>query len=72
VASTLHQAVKFEWNHQEVIIHGDGSNPIYTNQTVPVVENRRKLGGETYHHVERVNAIEKEKWWSSKIEGILA
>ncbi|XP_070007593.1 uncharacterized protein [Nicotiana sylvestris] len=22
VASTLHQAMKFEWNHQEVIIHG--------------------------------------------------
>ncbi|XP_070054573.1 uncharacterized protein [Nicotiana tomentosiformis] len=31
VASTLHQVVKFEWNHQEVIIQGDGSNPIYTN-----------------------------------------
>ncbi|XP_070054832.1 uncharacterized protein [Nicotiana tomentosiformis] len=31
VASTLHRALKFEWNHQEVIIHGDGSNPIYTN-----------------------------------------
>ncbi|XP_070036743.1 uncharacterized protein [Nicotiana tomentosiformis] len=72
VASTLHQAVKFEWNHHEVIIHGDGSNPIYTNQTVPVVENRRKLGGETYHHIERVNAIEKDKWWSRKIESILA
>ncbi|XP_070021710.1 uncharacterized protein [Nicotiana sylvestris] len=39
VASTLQQVVKFEWNHQEVIIHGDESNPIYTNQTVPVVEN---------------------------------
>ncbi|XP_070013293.1 uncharacterized protein [Nicotiana sylvestris] len=65
VASTLHQAVKFEWNHQEVIIHGDGSNPIYTNQTVPVVENRRKLGGETYHRIERVNAIKKDKWWSA-------
>ncbi|XP_070007941.1 uncharacterized protein [Nicotiana sylvestris] len=23
IASTLHQEVKFEWNHQEVIIHGD-------------------------------------------------
>ncbi|XP_070046251.1 uncharacterized protein [Nicotiana tomentosiformis] len=31
VASTLHQAVKFEWNHQEVIIHGYGSILIYTN-----------------------------------------
>ncbi|XP_070040357.1 uncharacterized protein [Nicotiana tomentosiformis] len=31
VASTLHQAVKFKRNHQEVIIHGDKNNPIYTN-----------------------------------------
>ncbi|XP_070049814.1 uncharacterized protein [Nicotiana tomentosiformis] len=61
VASTLHQAMKFEWNHQEVIIHGDGSNPIYTNQTVPVIENRNKLGGETYHRIERVNSIEKDQ-----------
>ncbi|XP_070012694.1 uncharacterized protein [Nicotiana sylvestris] len=71
VASTLHQAVKFEWNHHEVIIHGDGSNPIYTNQIVPVVENRRKLGGETYHRSECINVIEKDKWWSNKIESIL-
>ncbi|XP_070002162.1 uncharacterized protein [Nicotiana sylvestris] len=28
VVSTLHQAVKFEWNHQEMIIHGDSRNPI--------------------------------------------
>ncbi|XP_070005639.1 uncharacterized protein [Nicotiana sylvestris] len=53
VASTLHQAVKFEWNHQEVIIHGDMSNPIYSRQTILAIEGRRKLGGETYHHIER-------------------
>ncbi|XP_070021942.1 uncharacterized protein [Nicotiana sylvestris] len=35
VASTLHQVVKFEWNHQEVIIHGDDNNPIYSCQTIP-------------------------------------
>ncbi|XP_070047132.1 uncharacterized protein [Nicotiana tomentosiformis] len=62
VASILHQAVKFEWNHQEVIIHGDESNPIYTNQTVPLIENSKKLGGETYHRIEHVNAIKKDKW----------
>ncbi|XP_070003042.1 uncharacterized protein [Nicotiana sylvestris] len=67
VASTLHQAMKFEWNYQEIIIHGDGSNPIYTSQTIPVIENRR-LGGETYHHIEHVNAVEKDKSWSNKIE----
>ncbi|XP_070040025.1 uncharacterized protein [Nicotiana tomentosiformis] len=65
------QDVKFEWNHQEVIIHGDGSNPIYTNQTVPVIENWKKLGGETYHRIERVSAIENERWWSNKKERIL-
>ncbi|XP_070037211.1 uncharacterized protein [Nicotiana tomentosiformis] len=54
---------------REVIIHGNGSNPIYTNQTIPFIE--RKLGRETYHRIERVNAIEKDKWWSNKIESIL-
>ncbi|XP_070011081.1 uncharacterized protein [Nicotiana sylvestris] len=72
VASTIQQAMKFKWNHQEVIIHGDESNPIYTNQTIPIIENKRRLGGETYHHIEHVNAVEKDKWWSNKIESILA
>ncbi|XP_070019498.1 uncharacterized protein [Nicotiana sylvestris] len=71
VASTLHQAVKFEWNHQEVIIHGDGSNPIYSRQTISMIEGRRRIGGETYHHIERVNAVDKNKWWDNKIESIL-
>ncbi|XP_070013296.1 uncharacterized protein [Nicotiana sylvestris] len=71
VASTLHQAVKFEWNHQEVIIHGDGINPIYSRQAIPMIGGRRKIGGETYHHIERVNAIDKDKWWDNKIESIL-
>ncbi|XP_070007472.1 uncharacterized protein [Nicotiana sylvestris] len=71
VASTLHQAVKFEWNHQEVIIHGDGSNPIYSRQAIPMIGGRRKISGETYHHIERVNAIDKDKWWDNKIESIL-
>ncbi|XP_070002320.1 uncharacterized protein [Nicotiana sylvestris] len=71
VASTLHQAVMFEWIHEEVIIHGDGINPIYSHQTIPSIEGSRKLGGETYHHIEQVNAIDKDKWWDNKIESIL-
>ncbi|XP_070017206.1 uncharacterized protein [Nicotiana sylvestris] len=71
VASTLHQVVKFEWNHKEVIIHSDGSNPIYSYQTILAIKGRRRLGGETYHHIERVNAIDKDKWWDNKIESIL-
>ncbi|XP_070002060.1 uncharacterized protein [Nicotiana sylvestris] len=71
VASTLHQVVKFEWNHQEVIIHGNSSNPIYSRQTIPTIEGRRKIGEETYHHIERVNAVDKGKWWDNKIESIL-
>ena len=68
VASTVHQAMKFEWNHQEVIIHEDGSNPICTSQTILLIKNRRWMGGETYHHIEHVNAVEKDKSWSNKIE----
>ncbi|XP_070017204.1 uncharacterized protein [Nicotiana sylvestris] len=71
VASTLHQAVKFEWNQREVIIDGDGSNPIYSRQAIPMIGGRRKIDGETYHHIERVNAIDKDKWWDNKIESIL-
>jgi len=61
VASTLHQGVKFGWNHPEVVIHDDGSNPIYSRRTVPAIGGSRKLGGETYHHIERVNTINKDK-----------
>ncbi|XP_070004087.1 uncharacterized protein [Nicotiana sylvestris] len=49
VASTLHQAVKFEWNHQEVIIYGDGSNHIYTSQTIPVIGNRKRYTWKEYN-----------------------
>ncbi|XP_070003356.1 uncharacterized protein [Nicotiana sylvestris] len=56
VASTLHQAV---------------NNPIYSRQTIPSIKGRKKLGGETYHRIERVNAVDKEKWWDNKIESIL-
>jgi len=52
VASTLHRALKFDWSHQEAIIHWDGSNPIYTNQTIHVIETRKKPGGEIYHRIE--------------------
>ncbi|XP_070013013.1 uncharacterized protein [Nicotiana sylvestris] len=62
----------FDVEFQEVTIHGDGNNPIYTSQTILVIKNRRRLGGETYHHIERVNAVEKDKWWNSKIESMLA
>ncbi|XP_070010861.1 uncharacterized protein [Nicotiana sylvestris] len=55
----------------EVIIHGDGSNPIYSRQTIPMIGGRRRIGGETYHHIERVNAVDKDKLWDSKIESIL-
>ncbi|XP_070015407.1 uncharacterized protein [Nicotiana sylvestris] len=71
VASTLHRAVKFEWNQQEVIIHGDGRNHIYSHQTIPAIERRRKIGRETYHHIERTNAVGKYKWWHNEIESIL-
>jgi len=69
VESTLHQAVK--WNHLEVIIHGNGNHPIYSRQTIPAIGGRRRIGEKTYHHIERVHAIDKDKWWDNKIESIL-
>ncbi|XP_070030634.1 uncharacterized protein [Nicotiana sylvestris] len=55
----------------EVIIHGDGSNPIYSRQTIPMIGGKRRIGGKTYHHIERVNVVDKDKWWDNKIESIL-
>nr|XP_033514325.1 uncharacterized protein LOC117278990 [Nicotiana tomentosiformis] len=30
------------------------------------IENRRKLGGETFH-IDRIKAVEKGRWWSNKL-----
>nr|XP_009617788.1 uncharacterized protein LOC104110073 [Nicotiana tomentosiformis] len=71
VASTLHQVVKFEWDHQEVVVHRDGNNPINTNQTVPVVDIERNVGGGTFYTIELVGNIEQSRWWSDRVMSMI-
>ncbi|XP_049410414.1 uncharacterized protein LOC125873545 [Solanum stenotomum] len=54
VPSTLHQCVKFEWGHREVTIHGEGNHPIYSVNSIPVID---ELGGATFHTLEIMQAI---------------
>ncbi|XP_075076785.1 uncharacterized protein LOC142163401 [Nicotiana tabacum] len=56
VPSTLHQSVKFVWSHQEVVIHGEASNPICPGNSIPVIESVERLDGATFHIEEIVTA----------------
>ncbi|KAH0646335.1 hypothetical protein KY284_034219 [Solanum tuberosum] len=52
VPSTLHQCLKFEWDHEEVVVHGEKGHPVYA------IEGRGHLNGEMYHTIELVGNIE--------------
>ncbi|KAK4736933.1 hypothetical protein R3W88_000630 [Solanum pinnatisectum] len=52
VPSTLHQCLKFEWDHEEVVVHGEKGHPVYA------IEGRGNLDGEMFHTVELVGNIE--------------
>ncbi|XP_049406209.1 uncharacterized protein LOC125869828 [Solanum stenotomum] len=52
VPSTLHQCLKFEWDHEEVVVHAKKGHPVYA------IEGRGHLDGEMYHTVELVGNIE--------------
>lgn len=56
VPSTLHQNMKFVRNHQEVVIHGEASNPIYPGISIPVIESVERLDGAIFHIEEIVIA----------------
>jgi len=49
VPSTLHQTLKFVWNHQEIVVHGEGNNSIYPENSVPVIESMEELDGSVFH-----------------------
>ncbi|XP_055830762.1 uncharacterized protein LOC129899766 [Solanum dulcamara] len=49
VPSTLHQNLKFIWNHHEIIVHGEGSNSMYPGNSIPVVESMEELDGSVFH-----------------------
>ncbi|KAK4710126.1 hypothetical protein R3W88_004639 [Solanum pinnatisectum] len=52
VPSTLHQCLKLEWDHEEVVVHGEKGHPVYA------IEGRGHLDGERYHTVELIGNIE--------------
>ena len=66
VPSTLHQCLKFEWDYEEVVVHGEKGHPVYT------IEGRENMDGEMYHTVELVGNIELQPWFSQKIIDMMA
>ncbi|XP_075110577.1 uncharacterized protein LOC142181560 [Nicotiana tabacum] len=60
VPSTLHQNVKFVWNHQEVVIHGEANNLIYLRNSIPIIESVERLDGATFH-IEEIVTITRGK-----------
>ncbi|XP_059281345.1 uncharacterized protein LOC132035043 [Lycium ferocissimum] len=61
VPSTLHQSLKFVWNHQEVVIHGEGNNSIYPENSIPAIESVERLDGSVFHIKETMCTTRAEK-----------
>lgn len=53
ISSILYQCLNFEYDHQEVVIHGGIGYTIY------VIEEKKSLDGEMFHTLELVGSIEK-------------
>ena len=60
VPSTLHQCLKFEWDYEKVVVHGEKGHPVYT------IEGRENMDGEMYHTVELVGNIELQPSFRQK------
>jgi len=54
VPSTLHQVVKFEHNHQEIIVHGEDDLPIYIDPSIPYIEAKEGCDSIVYQSCEAV------------------
>ncbi|XP_060202527.1 uncharacterized protein LOC132630957 [Lycium barbarum] len=61
VPSTLHQSLKFVWNRQEIVIHGEGNNPIYPENSIPVIESVERLDGSIFHIKEIMCTTQAER-----------
>ncbi|XP_070036516.1 uncharacterized protein [Nicotiana tomentosiformis] len=58
VPSSLHQMVKFEWDRQEIVVHGDEDISTYNGPPVPFIEAGDDKGPWVYQTFETVS-IEK-------------
>ena len=59
VPSTLHQTVKFEWDQQQICIHGEGDTSFYLEQSTPFIEAEGGFDGAAYHAWEVVNVTKE-------------
>ncbi|XP_070039861.1 uncharacterized protein [Nicotiana tomentosiformis] len=58
VSSSLHQMVKFEWDRQEIVVHGDEDISAYNDPSVPFIEAEDDKGLWVYHTFKTVS-VEK-------------
>ncbi|XP_027767963.1 uncharacterized protein LOC114074305 [Solanum pennellii] len=55
VPSTLRQVVKFEYNNQEITVHGEDDSPIYRDPSVPYIEAKEGCDSVVYQSFEVVS-----------------
>ncbi|XP_070049350.1 uncharacterized protein [Nicotiana tomentosiformis] len=58
VSSSLHQMIKFEWDRQEIVMHGDEYLSAYNDTTVPFIEAEDDKGPWVYQTFETMS-VEK-------------
>ena len=51
----LHQVVKFEYNNQEITVHGEDDSPIYRDPSVPYIEAKKGCDSVVYQSFEVVS-----------------
>ncbi|XP_059274711.1 uncharacterized protein LOC132029481 [Lycium ferocissimum] len=57
VPSTLHQCLKFEWGWEQIVVQGELGHPVYSERSIPVIEEMGELDGATFHAVEIMQAV---------------
>ncbi|XP_075105025.1 LOW QUALITY PROTEIN: uncharacterized protein LOC107765109 [Nicotiana tabacum] len=55
IPSSLHQMVKFEWDRQEIVVHGDENLSAYNDTIVPFIEVEDDKGPWVYQMFETVS-----------------
>jgi len=54
VPSTLHQIIKFEYDHKEIIVHGEDDLSIYRDPSIPYIEAKEGCDSIVYQSCEAV------------------
>ncbi|XP_070013450.1 uncharacterized protein [Nicotiana sylvestris] len=62
VPSTLHQMVKFEWDRQEIVVHGEDNLCAHSDSIVPFIEIEDDKGPWVYQVFETVSVEKISEW----------